>query len=305
MSIATFHRAQTFNPNLKEIYQGLEWMKNNAIELDLDYNAYHGKAETVSDYLVFNNSLVCEKEKSICIENSCMPYQFFNVTKRNREIKKRNCSLFSAYPLYKYYDYPNSSYSIMNIFPYGHLVTYIAQRIPITNGFLHILSLNPSEQFFLAQEEKTANEIINNFNVKYVIIDDYSINAVKYMAKRWKTENQYFREVKIQKQKQIIYLPKYFNLIPIRLYLYNGNEYYPKQSYVFTNNEVRAFKSYNSALEYVEGNNNSMIVGIDPYESPVPLKEMHNYQLIYESDTAIAKNSKGEIKKVKIFELIK
>jgi asparagine N-glycosylation enzyme membrane subunit Stt3 len=192
----------------------------------------------------------------------------------------------------------------MNIYPYGHLINYIARRIPITNGFLFHEGLNPSEKFFIAQEENKAKEILNNFNVKYIILDYYSINAIQYMAARLDNKNNYVREIKLaDNKKQKIYTPKYYKSISTRLYLHNGKEYTPKESYVLINNKIRKFNSYKSALDYIKKHNNSIIIGIDPYESPIPLEplETDGYQLVYESNTTIAKNSFGEIKKVKIF----
>ena len=125
------------------------------------------------------------------------------------------------------------------------------------------------------------------------------------MAARLDNKSNYVREIKLaNNNKQNIYMPKYYKSISTRLYLYNGKEYTPKESYVLINNEIRKFSSYKSALDFIKKHNDTIIVGIDPYESPIPLEPLEktdDYQLVYESNTTIAKNSFVEIKKVKIF----
>jgi len=311
LSIETYKRAYAFSPNLKEIYQALEWMKNNTPKLDIDYYAYYDKPEKVSSYMVYGDALVCENEKIICVNNPCLSYNHYRTIKPDNKIKNKSCKLFLDYPYYPYYNYPNSSYGIMNVYPYGHLITYIARRIPITNGFLFPYGLIPSEEFFTTQKEKNIKEILDNLNIKYLLLDDYSINAAQFMdykfydmqyAESGLNNADYVKEIKLENSKQKIYFQNYYKAVVTRLYLYDGNKHTPKKSYVLINNEIIKFKDYKSALEYREKNNNSIIVGIDPYESPIPLKEIEDFKLIYESNESIARNAIGELKKVKIFQ---
>ena len=300
-SIDTFNNAKKFNPNLKEIYLTLEWLKNNTPELNLSYYAYYKNAERISDYVVYNNSLVCEEERETRLNGDSIPYSSYQSINLDKKIKNNSCKLLVDHNAYRNYNYPNSAYSIMNVYPYGHLITYIARRIPVTNGFLFFIGLNPSEKFFIAQEENKSKDILNNFNAKYLILDDFSIYAIQYMAARLDNKNSYVREIKLADNKQKIYMPNYYKSVAVRLYLYNGKEYSPKKSYILINNEIRKFNNYKLALEYQKKHNNSIIVGINPYESPVPLEKINDFQLVYESNTTLARNSLGEIKKIKIF----
>jgi len=302
LSVETYKGAHTFSPNLKDTYQALEWMRDNTPKLDLDYYAYHDEAEKVSSYMIYNNTLVCENEKYICAKNMCLSYNYYRAIKLDNKIKNKSCKLFLDYPFREYYNYTNSSYGIMNVYPYGHLITYTARRIPITNGFLFQYGLIPSEKFFTAQNEKDAKEILNNFNIKHILLDDYSINAIQYMAARSDKKSNHIKEIKLtDNKKQKIYMPGYYKSISTRLYLYDGKEYTPKESYVLINDEIRKFNSYKSALNYVKNHNNSIIIGINPFESPIPLEKTGNFQLVYESNMTIDKNSLEDVKKVKIF----
>lgn len=303
-AIATYNNAKGFNPDLKEVYTALEWMKNNTSKPGLDYNAYYKRAAIISDYAVYNDSLVCEEEKEICVKKGCLPYKDYQLVNYNKKIKNKNCKsyVYVDYYFYDDYSYPDSAYSIMNVYPYGHLVTYIARRMSITNGFLFLQGLNPSEKFFINQGENKVKEILNNFKIKYVVLDYYSINAIQYMAARLDNKNKYVREIELpNNKKQNIYMPGYYKSTATRLYLYDGKEYTPKESYVLINNEIRKFNSYKSALDYIKKHNNTIIVGVDPFESPIPLEKLDNYQLVYKSNTIFAENSFGDVKKVKIF----
>ena len=304
ISISTFNNTKNFNSNFKEIYLALEWLKNNTPQLNLDYYSCHKKAELINDYIVYNNSLVCEAEKEGCLKEVCMNYPTYKLINPDKKINNKSCKLAIDYHFYKHYSYPDSAYSIMNIYPYGHLVTYIAKRIPITNGFLFSPGLDASEKFFIAQGNQ-ANLILNNFNSKYVILDDYSINAIEFMADRSDNKEDYVREIKSNNNKQKIYMPKYYKSVVTRLYLYGGKEYSPKKSYVLIDNEVREFNKYSLALDYVKKHSNTTIVGIDPYEAPIPLEKIKNFHLVYESNKVVSKNSLGDLKKVKIFRYAK
>ncbi|MFH1641549.1 MAG: STT3 domain-containing protein [Nanoarchaeota archaeon] len=305
ISIVTYNNAKNFNPDLKEIYLASEWMDGNTPELELDYNAYSKRAKLTKDYYVYNNSLVCEEDKEICYKNErgCLSQQAYQLINPNKKVMNKSCkSLYEGYFTYDPYNYSGSDYSIMASYPYGHMITYMAKRIPVTNGFLFPIGLDNSEMFLISQEKDTGEDILNIFNSKYIIIDDYSINAIEYMADRLDNKKNYVEEIELPDKKQRIYKLGYYNSISVKLYLYDGEEYTPKESYVLVNNKIRKFSSYKSALDYSKNHNESLIVGIDPYESPIPFKKINDFELVYESDRAVAKNSAGEIKKVKIFQ---
>lgn len=59
--------------------------------------------------------------------------------------------------------YPNSSYGVMSWWDYGHMITYIAQRIPNANPFqAGVSGPNGAAAYFMATDESTADTILDH-----------------------------------------------------------------------------------------------------------------------------------------------
>lgn len=71
-----------------------------------------------------------------------------------------------AYPGWKY---PPESYGVLSWWDYGHWITFIAQRIPVTNPFQD--HVNTAAAFFLTESEEEANMIADETGVRFVITD--------------------------------------------------------------------------------------------------------------------------------------
>jgi len=78
---------------------------------------------------------------------------------------------------YKIYDqatftYPAQAYGVMSWWDYGHMITYIAKRIPNANPFqAGVAGANGSAAYFMSQSETGANNILKNDGTRYVITD--------------------------------------------------------------------------------------------------------------------------------------
>ncbi|MDD4137269.1 MAG: oligosaccharyl transferase, archaeosortase A system-associated, partial [Methanoregula sp.] len=72
----------------------------------------------------------------------------------------------------KTFRYPNQSYGVMSWWDYGHMITYIAKRIPNANPFQQGVSgPDGSASYFIATSEDTANRILDNDGTRYVMTD--------------------------------------------------------------------------------------------------------------------------------------
>jgi hypothetical protein len=120
----------------------------------------------------------------------------------------------------------------------------------------------------------------------------------------------------------MLYYPEYYQSMCSRLYLYVGEEWVPQQILAISWNErqltstdgstftakvisdQKSFSTYDSAKSFVDANSDYRIVGTNPLISPVPLKKLENYKLIYQSPTAVAtqQDGNGTISAVEIFE---
>ncbi|HMK48197.1 MAG TPA: oligosaccharyl transferase, archaeosortase A system-associated [Methanocella sp.] len=74
------------------------------------------------------------------------------------------------------YDYPPSAYGVMSWWDYGHIITYVAHRIPNANPFQAGINENNSTEgsapFFLATSEDKGYKNLQDMGSKYVVIDN-------------------------------------------------------------------------------------------------------------------------------------
>jgi len=248
--------------------------------------------------------------------------------------------LYESPPSGESYDYPESAYGIMNWWDYGHWITRIARRIPNANPFQS--GAGAAAQFFAAQDESSANGVLDDLGSKYVIVDvemagAFLLDGLIIWGKPpsiivWtgKDSSEYF-EVYIQKtaegsSSKLLYYPEYYRSMCSRLYNFEGERVVPHNSTVVISYEEKetligtyryreitgneTFATYEEALEYLKSQTapNYRIVGGDPFISPVPLDELEYYKLIYRSDPAvveeIAEQVEEPISYVKVFEYL-
>jgi len=230
--------------------------------------------------------------------------------------------LYESPPAGESYDYPESAYGIMNWWTYGHWITRIAHRIPTSNPFQS--GASATAEYFTAQGESTANEMLDELGSKYVIID-YRMSKTLSNMPAWSGESTdryietYYRE---EGQGFItLYYPEYYRLMVSRLYNLDGRTVIPSNStFVISYEEngqfltnykevtsIQNFATYEEAQEFVESQTelNYRIVGIDPFTSPVPLEELEHYKLIHQSEPEVLTKKKEEpMPYVKIFEYL-
>ncbi|MFA5220665.1 MAG: oligosaccharyl transferase, archaeosortase A system-associated [Methanoregula sp.] len=72
----------------------------------------------------------------------------------------------------KTFKYPDTAYGVMSWWDYGHMITYIAKRIPNANPFqAGVAGPDGSAAYFMATSENNANTILDHDGTKYVITD--------------------------------------------------------------------------------------------------------------------------------------
>jgi oligosaccharyl transferase (archaeosortase A-associated) len=206
------------------------------------------------------------------------------------------------------YDYPESAYGIMNWWDYGHWITRIAHRIPNSNPFQS--GARDTARFFTAQDESSANEVLDELGSKYVILDHDMANGKFYAIGIWagESESKFMENYDLNPAEgefeiTMLYHPEYYRSMCSRLYNFGGEAVVPHNStMVISYEEVKflrstikqitgneTFATYEEALEYLESQTapNYRIVGEDPFISPVPLEELEHYKLVYQSDPVV------------------
>ncbi len=230
--------------------------------------------------------------------------------------------LYEAPPQGQKYEYPESAYSVMSWWDYGHWITRIAHHIPICNPFQQ--GASQAARYFIAQDEESANQMLEKLGSRYVIID-YQMPTTKFYAMpEFSGSNSdqfyeiYYQPVQAGKLEPVPYFyPTYYRSTVVRLYNFDGRAVVPQDativiSYVEKLNKEgepyreitssQKFSSYEEAEAYVSKQESGKYVlgNYDPFVTPVPLEKMEHYQLVH---TAMQKwQGKAQ---VKIFEYTK
>ncbi len=232
------------------------------------------------------------------------------------------------------YSYPESAYGVMSWWDPGYWISYIAHRIPNASpGKKHA---EVPASFLLAQDEASANEILDKQGSKYVILDntnafviltgDLRLLGEFHAFVAWANRNQSeFYEVCYQVEEErlsavLIYYPAYYQSMCSRLYIFGGEEWVPQETSVVSFSEEpvidtkgnrlmvkvisdeTSFTAYEDAAAFVRANPEYTIVGKTPYISPVPLEELEHYDLVYKSPTSVLTRGEETISEVEIFE---
>ncbi len=72
----------------------------------------------------------------------------------------------------KSFKYPAGSYGVMSWWDYGHLITYIAKRIPNANPFQQgVAGSEGAAAYFMSTDETEANAILDRVGTRYVVTD--------------------------------------------------------------------------------------------------------------------------------------
>ena len=142
---------------------------------------------------------------------------------------------YALYP--KDYTYPESAYSVMSWWDYGHWITYIAHRIPVANPFWHGIGGPYHEDapgactFFIARNETEANNVADALDVRYVVsafpmADAMSSYRNLYGAMTiWANDTAGHYTVNRTEGITVFELgEKYFNTMETRLHMFDGNE---------------------------------------------------------------------------------
>lgn len=226
--------------------------------------------------------------------------------------------LYESPPPGESFKYPESAYGVMAWWDYGHWITRIARRLPTATPGMW----GPCALFFSAQDETSANKLMDELRLKYVIVDHQlattKFYAVATLANRRPEDfiDVYYRLMDGEPAPVTLFHPEYYRSLAIRLYNFDAKAAVPKDATIVISYEEKlsregiwykeitgseSFSTYEEAEAYISSREpgNYKIVGTDPFTCPVPLEKMEHYRLVYSS----AQKWQGE-PAVKIFEYV-
>lgn len=236
--------------------------------------------------------------------------------------------LYQAPPPGENYTYPETAYSVLSWWDYGDWIVRVARR-------MNTCARGPSETaatliapFLIAQDEDSANEIMDKLGSKYVISDNqmpvgkfYAFVIFAGESADNFSETYYVPTGNATLQPVNLFHPAYYRSMVVRLYNFDGKAVVPTQSIVISYEEKVSsqgqtykeitgswsFSTYEQAEAYISSqkSGNYQIVGTDPFTSPVPLEELKHYKLIHSSDELVAVAGNRTMPEIKIFEYTK
>jgi dolichyl-diphosphooligosaccharide--protein glycosyltransferase len=236
---------------------------------------------------------------------------------------------------YGYYDqktfeYPQTAYGVMSWWDYGHMITYISNRIPNSNPFQQgVAGEYSASAYFMAESEDTANKILDTLNTKYVITDIEMVLPKFWAMATWHNPQlgmgPYIttvimpRQSMLQREPQsgVAYTEKYYKTMVSRLHLYDGTAYRNDNAiYIeYTTGSSPLQVTYLNRTTYedaqtkihdmpqVKGTSKN-IISPDPLFPIGEVNALKHYRLIYESPTTTLSSNYTTVKYVKVFEYV-
>jgi len=230
----------------------------------------------------------------------------------------------SYYDLYEVpperkYAYPESAYGVMSWWDYGHWITAIAQRIPNSNAFQD--GASSAARFFTCLDEKSACEQLDALGSKYVILDismaTSTFNSITSWTESPRLIEYYYQKSQSGKLERVaVYHPDYYRSMCSRLYNFSGEAVIPDKTQVIKTAkrldgkgnsfieiiQAATFKTFEEAQKYIQDNPEFVIVGTDPFVSPVPLQKLDHFNFVFGSETVIKKQETRDINYVQVYE---
>ena len=159
---------------------------------------------------------------------------------------------YALYP--EDYTYPESAYSVMSWWDYGHWITRIAHRIPVANPFQQGIG-GPHQGnspgacvFFIAKNETEANKVADALDVRYVVTDFMMADAMKFYINDkywaialWANETPGCEMYLTERGTVFKMDEKYFNTMVTRLHMFDGREIIYKGEYVGKSSAIMPF----------------------------------------------------------------
>jgi len=216
------------------------------------------------------------------------------------------------------FTYPEGSYGIMSWWDYGHYITFIAQRIPVTNPFQD--HVDAATRFFLAGTEGGADAVLEATGSRYVVTDGAMAGAFFPAITYWQNgtagTNRYTQLLLVPVRGggtysiARFYNVAYYETIVVRLQNLDGTLVEPHEAlYVEYNTDSVPKTGYarltasrkvdptraRDAVEDYRGPGSATVFGSDIASPPEAIPALKHYRLVYESSSDAATS-------VKVFE---
>jgi dolichyl-diphosphooligosaccharide--protein glycosyltransferase len=231
---------------------------------------------------------------------------------------------------------PATAYGVMSWWDYGHMITYIAKRIPNANPFQEgITGSGGSATFFISTSEADAIQSLDIAKTRYIITDAEMDTGKFWAMATWDNSSAATAPYQMtllvpgqsgtdQYQVASLNRQQYYLTMISRLHNFDGSltrggtAYYIEYSDpsvahatvpVMTNAAtMNASAAYSAAAAYnLQASAGSHAVVLSPrYDTPIAdVPALQHFRLVHESPTSVIKTNTSDIKYVKTFEYVK
>ncbi|MDD1681528.1 MAG: oligosaccharyl transferase, archaeosortase A system-associated [Methanoregula sp.] len=239
----------------------------------------------------------------------------------------------------KTFRYPGQSYGVMSWWDYGHMITYIAKRIPNANPFQQgVAGPDGSAAYFVAPSEDTANKILDHVGTRYVVTDfamaDIVTGKFHAMATWYNTSARtapFLAQFYIQNpntagryEPAMFIRQEYYLTMVSRLHNFDGSMTDPSMVYyveyadpaltgapmpvIIGGSQINSTEARLKVVQYNANATSGRHAAVfnrgltGPVES-VPA--LQHYRLVHESPTNVYGSAATDVKNVKVFEYVK
>jgi dolichyl-diphosphooligosaccharide--protein glycosyltransferase len=237
------------------------------------------------------------------------------------------------------FHYPAQSYGVMSWWDYGHVITYIAKRIPNANPFQQgVAGPDGAAAYFVATDEDAANRILDHDGTRYVVTDfamDDIVTGKFHAMATWFNSSariapfigQFYipsRDSPGRYDPAMFLRQEYYLTMVSRLHNYDGSMTGPGSVYyveyadpsltgidfpvITGGSQVNSSEAVPRAAAYNANATPGRHAGIFGRDLTSPVETvpaLRHYRLVHESPTNVYSSAATDVKYVKVFEYVK
>jgi oligosaccharyl transferase (archaeosortase A-associated) len=228
---------------------------------------------------------------------------------------------YEAPPPGETFDYPPTAYGVTSWWDYGYWILKIAHRMPSANPAQDPAPIINVANLFLSEDSIAVQQLMEEMGSSYVILDNTITRGKFWAVATWadqplaKYSDVFYIPYQGQYVAAQLYYLAYYNTLAVRLYNFDGKAVEAKPTVVtYTENvsegttyklvsDYQQFDSYQEALDYINSqeSGNHVIVGLNPFVSPVSLEAVADFELVHVSEQGTSMSGVGFVPEVKIF----
>jgi oligosaccharyl transferase (archaeosortase A-associated) len=236
----------------------------------------------------------------------------------------------------KTFKYPDTAYGVMSWWDYGHMITYIAKRIPNANPFQQgVVNEAGSATFFISTNEDDANKVLNVGKTRYIITDIEMATGKFWAMTTWDNptlaaspyQTYMFVQSGINSYNPVlVFTPDYSMTMISRLHNFDGTFVMPNEVYYIEYVDPSVLQTsvpvitYSTAMKYQEAittvdefnknavsGHHAMIGSPSTVVPSTAVPALQHYRLVHESPSNVYQSDPNlpNIKYVKTFEYVK